>query len=90
MAEDFYHVIDMAIVNSFLIFKQHMANFADIEGLQQSRCYSVVDYREDLVRQLCGLELYDVPPLSNNAKPVHDYYTVHIPKIAVTRKYCCR
>lgn len=77
----FFHLIDMGIVNSFPIFKQHMANFPDIEGLRRSKHYSIVDYREELVRQLCGLEMYDVPPLSNRVQPVQDYDTIHMPRV---------
>ena len=58
----FFHLVDIAVVNSFILFQRYREQHADVEGLQRVRGYSVVDFREALVRQICGWQEYDDPP----------------------------
>ena len=81
----FFHLIDMAIVNGFLLFQQHRASNPDNPALHRKSQYSMVDFREEIVRQICGLAEYDRPPVNATvqAVPPHDQFcTVHIPKSA--------
>jgi hypothetical protein len=47
----FFHLIDIAIVNSYILFKQHRANNPNVEALRRPKSYSLLDYKEELVRQ---------------------------------------
>ena len=58
----FFHLVDIAVVNSFLIFQKYRMEHADVEGLQRRSGYSVVDFWEALVRQICGWPEFDDPP----------------------------
>ena len=55
----FFHLIDIAVVNSFILFKEHQAKFPDNEALHRSADYSLAQFREELVRQLCDFPEYD-------------------------------
>ena len=84
----FFHLIDIAIVNSFLLFREHRAG-CDDEGLRQGSWYTVVDFREALVRKICRLDEYGDPPASENIQPVQDYETVHMPEVSdAVRRNC--
>ena len=58
----FFHLIDIAVVNSFLLFKEHQANFPDNGNLHRPSHFSLGKFREEIVRQLCDLTESDVPP----------------------------
>jgi hypothetical protein len=60
----FFHLVDMAVVNGFLLFQQHRASDPDNPDLYRRSTYNIVDFREELVRQITGLEEYDVPPVN--------------------------
>ena len=84
----FFHLIDIAIVNGFLLFSEHRAD-CDDEALERSRGYSIVDFREALVRQICEFDEYGDPPANENIQPVQDYETVHMPEVSdAWRKNC--
>ena len=89
----FFHLIDIAIVNGFLLFQEHRANHPDTPALHRKPTYSIVDFREELVRQMCALAEYDRPPVYEavQAVPPNDQFcTVHIPMTAEgnTRRRC--
>ena len=48
----FFHLIDIAVVNSFILFKEHQANNPDDEALHRPNDYALSSFREELVRQL--------------------------------------
>ena len=50
----FFHLTDIAVVNSFILFKEHQANNPDDEALSRPNDYSLSSFREEIVRQLCG------------------------------------
>jgi hypothetical protein len=87
----FYHLVDMAVVNGFLLFQQHCASDPDNPALHRRSTYNIVDFREELVRQICGLAEYDRPPANETVQtvPRHDQFcVVHMPKTAEKRKHC--
>ena len=48
----FFHLIDLALVNSYILFQEHRANSPDEPALQRPATYSLVNYREEVA---CGL-----------------------------------
>ena len=89
----FFHLIDIAIANSPLLFQEHRAKHPDTPALHRQPTYSMVDFREELVRQMCSLAEYDRPPVyvAVQAVPPNDQFcTVHIPMTAEgdTRRRC--
>ena len=87
----------MAVVNSFILFREHQANFPDDLALHRTRDYSLAHFREEIdlcgFRDLCGFPEYDQPPQSD-AMPVKQvpdlgkYRTVHVPMLSPDRKSC--
>lgn len=63
MQEIFFQLIDMSIVNNFVLFREHQRQFPNREGLQQPVKYNVTSFQEEVVRQLCGFPEYDRLPL---------------------------
>ena len=92
----FFHLIDIAVVNGFILFQQHRSCNPDDPALQRRSTYSIVDFREELVRQLCGLAEYDRLPVYEvvQADPTGQFCTAHIPETAeaddggLVRRYC--
>ena len=85
----FFHMIDIAVVNSFILFQIHRAGNQDVPELRRPQKYSVTEFREELVRQLAGLEEYGNPPVFKpNATEPRDFDTVHIPQVSNTKRNC--
>ena len=85
----FFHMIDIAVVNGFILFQLHRANNPDQEELKRPRQYSTREFREELVRQQAGLEEYGLPPVYNpSAKQPGDFEAVHMPKFGEIRRNC--
>lgn len=80
----FFHMIDIAVVNGFILFQ-----LRDVEELKRPQQYSTTEFREELVRQLAGLEEYGLPPAYNpSAKQPGDFEAVHMPKFGEIRRNC--
>ena len=92
----FFHLIDMTIVNSFILFQEHRRNFPDEPALKRTRDYSLFHFRAEIVRQLCGLPEYGLPPVSRASKPAppppppdhSPFVTEHIPVLGEERRNC--
>ena len=65
----FFHLIDVAVVNSFILFKAHQKQFPDKEALRRPSSYDLVKFREEIVRQLCGFLEYGNSPLLSSPLP---------------------
>ncbi|CAB4041968.1 Hypothetical predicted protein, partial [Paramuricea clavata] len=78
----FFHLIDMAIVNSFLLFQSHRNSDPGNPALHRKSTYSIVDFREEIIRQICGLAEYDRPPVNEQVQavpPPDQFCTAHLP-----------
>ena len=86
----FFHLIDIAIVNGFLLFQQYRSQNPDVEALQHSNRYNISNFREALVRQICGWPEYDNPPVYVPASPRGSQFeTAHIPHVSENIKQNC-
>jgi len=56
----FFHLIDMAVVNSYILFLEHKAK--NPNELERPAGYNQCDFRDELVRQICGFDEYGDPP----------------------------
>ena len=87
-----YHLFDMAVINGFILFKEHQAQFPDNEALKRPSQYSLGDFWEEIVRQLCGLPDYGSPPENTMVKSPpstpEEFTTVHIPVFSDTQRCC--
>ena len=91
----FFHLIDIAIVNSYILFQEHRANFPDEPALKRPASHSLTNFREEVVNGLCGFAEYGPPPpghvASNLAPPSSEasqFVTEHIPCFSEERKAC--
>ena len=88
----FFHLIDIAVANSFILFREHQAQNPNDEALHRPRDYSLSSFREEIVRQLCGFSEYENAPSGSNLKPAplppEDFETLHIPEYFELRKWC--
>ena len=87
-----YHLFDMAVINCFILFKEHQAQFPDNEALKRPSQYSLGDFWEEIVRQLCGSPDYGSPPENTMVKSPpstpEEFTTVHIPVFSDTETLC--
>lgn len=87
----FFHLVDIAVVNSFILFREHQSKNPDDEALRRPGEYTLGSFREEIVRQLCGFEEYEQAPSSTQLKPTppqHDFETVHLPGFSDDRRRC--
>lgn len=86
----FFHLIDIAVVNSFILFREHQAQFPDVEELRRTSDYSLAHFREEIVRQICGFPEYSDPPVRSAARPVspQEFESVHMPVFTEERRNC--
>jgi len=87
----FFHLIDIAVVNSFILFREHQTQFPDVQQLQRTADYSLASFREELVRQICDFEEYEDPPMPSNPTPPppREFETVHLPVFSETLRRNC-
>ena len=65
----FFHLIDLAVVNSFILFKEQQSRFPNIEKLKRPRTYNLENFREELVRNICDLPPTGPAPNSSATPP---------------------
>ena len=64
-----HHLVDIAVVNGYILFREHQAKFPAVEELRRLAAYSLTDFREEIVRQLCNFPEYDDPPIASRSNP---------------------
>ncbi len=85
----FFHLIDITVVNSFLLFQTYRDQEPDMEALHRPAKYALVDFREALVRQLLGWPEYDDPPVYEKSVPGESQFeTGHMPEVSEFRRNC--
>lgn len=89
----FFHLIDIAVVNSFLLFREHQHQFPDNEDLKRTTDYSLTNFREEIVRQICDFpEKADQPPVLSTPKAEvvdpNEFQSLHMPVFTDERKNC--
>ncbi|XP_020603908.1 piggyBac transposable element-derived protein 4-like [Orbicella faveolata] len=65
----FFHLIDLAVVNSFILFLEQQRRFPDYEQLQRPPKYNLQSFREELIRNICDLPPSDQPPAQTRVHP---------------------
>ena len=86
----FFHLIDVAVVNSFILFQEHRRKFPNNEALKRPAKYSLAAYREELVRNLCDFPVTDYPPCNDSVKEstLGAFDVVHCPIYLEVKKQC--
>ena len=87
----FFHLIDIAVVNSFILFKLMMARYPDNPQLQRLAQLSQLEFREELVKELIGLKDNKEVPVYQpgyNVPVDEDYVTKHLPNWNEKRRNC--
>lgn len=59
----FFHLIDVSIVNAFVLWKEYQSQHPERADLQRPKGYDQVAFREALVRQLVSIEEADPVPV---------------------------
>ena len=85
----FFHLIDIAVVNSFILFERYREQHPEVEALRRLSSFTILEYREALVRQICGFEEYDAPPAYVRAPPGESQFEMaHMPMVSDVRPNC--
>ena len=86
----FFHLIDLAVVNSFILFKEQQRKFPDNAALRRPAKYSLASYREELIRNICDLPAVDRPPTNESVRPstLGAFDVTHSPIFLDVRKQC--
>lgn len=85
----FFHLIDIAVVNSFLLFREHQSRFPDNAALKRAADYSLAHFREEIVRNICGFEEYmDPPAASKTVGDPNEFVTDHVPVMTEEKNNC--
>ena len=63
-----FHLVDMAIVNSFILFREQQKRFPDNDALKRPQSFSQVNFCEELVRDICNFPKVDVPPQNTTVR----------------------
>ena len=87
----FFHMIDIALVNGYILFQSHRKNNPDNELLKRPQRYCLQNFREKVLRSLAKLEEYGIPKLDWRKPPSIEpsvYETVHIPTFSIEKRNC--
>ena len=87
----FFHMIDISLVNGFIIFQQYRKAHPELEALCRPSKYGVLEYREAVIRQLIGLKEIDNPPVyksSNSSKSHSGCHSGHLPEFTDIKRNC--
>lgn len=86
----FFHMVDISLVNGFILFKHYQNMHPEIACLQRPKRYSVLEFREAVLRQLIGLNEFGDPPIYKanvNPQP-KDFICSHLPQFSDTKRNC--
>ena len=78
----FFHLIDIAIVNGYILFQEYRRQNKDNPSLERPKSYALLDFRESVIRQLADLQNYANPPVSKQSfesDADKKYLTEHLP-----------
>ena len=75
----FYITIDIIVVYGFILFQQHRKNKPDLVTLKRHSRYSLLDFREEIIRNIMSFEEYAEPSTFTVHKPVGSFTSEHIP-----------
>jgi len=86
----FFHMVDISVVNSFILFQKHRAMNPGNESLARPKSYALLDFRHAVIRQLANLNEYDDPPINKSFQTARDgrFNTVHIASQVSTKRNC--
>ncbi|KAM7306748.1 piggyBac transposable element-derived protein 4 [Ixodes scapularis] len=78
----FFHCIDIAVVNSFVIFQEHREHHPEIEELTRKTGFDQLAFRIELVNQIFGMDDRHVHP------PPPPKKSEHKPQVQEKRRNC--
>ena len=84
----FFHLVDMAIINSFILFREQQQRFPENDALKRPQSFSQANFHEELVRDICNFPKVDVPPQNTTVRPqppAGHFDTVHIPNCGMCK-----
>ncbi|XP_051511458.1 piggyBac transposable element-derived protein 4-like [Myxocyprinus asiaticus] len=87
----FPHFIDIAVVNSFILFKEWQHIHAAPGDERRPVNLTQIDFRENLARQLGGIDIHASFPLHTlkpAVPPSSSLHTAHVPKFEESSKRC--
>lgn len=84
----FFHIVDIGVVNSYILFQLHCSEHPDDALLNRPRNMHWL-FREELVRQLAGLDEYGHPPVYKPPKrELAPFQSVHLPAFSDKKRNC--
>ncbi|XP_066926570.1 piggyBac transposable element-derived protein 4-like [Clytia hemisphaerica] len=84
----FFHLIDIAIVNSFILF-QELRKQGKLGDVKRPKDYSLLHFREELVRNILGIPEFADPPIYKLLTPTERKVPItHIPDFTSSRRNC--
>ena len=86
----FFHMIDIGIVNGFILFQAHRVNNPDSPELKPPKSYALLDFREAVIRQLTNIKEYAEPPIYKTFQiPVdQSFETEYLPVFTQEKRNC--
>lgn len=83
-----FHMIDIACVNGFVLFQQHRENNPDNINLKRPSKYSILEFREELVRSIVDMDEYADPPLYRPHKDTSTFTSEHTLEFSDKKRNC--
>jgi len=83
----FFHLIDISVVNSFILFDESRKHDKR-EEFRRPSGYSLLHFREELVRNIMDLPEYANPPVYVVKVPRKNVVTAHLPSFTKERRNC--
>ncbi|KAK1152068.1 piggyBac transposable element-derived protein 4-like [Acipenser oxyrinchus oxyrinchus] len=89
----FFHFLDMAILNSFLLFQDWKRRRPEAGNSSPLENYTHLHFRENLCRQLGGINIDDdrvsfYKPPAPTSTPVSSFHSLHVPELTSSKRNC--